>query len=403
MTCRAEFLRPGAFCGPRALGRLCRLCLLTGCLYLLTGCTKQEKEELSAEDKQQRLEAILQQSGTKLPPQAEAAPQQKASAPQKSASAESATSAPATDARPSASPPIGDKNASDEPPLFAQPGEKTTETTSLRLLSQGSAPRSVLSYQFAQGRARKFHLEMKISPQRTINGQPAPGVPAFSLAVSGETKTLSSDAQRASREATFVELIPSVEGAPPQVAQQMKAQFAQLGGLQLLETVTRKGRVEDLKLKQEVVHPQVLALMQYLKDGMTNAFLPLPDQAVGSGAKWAATTTVESSGLSVTQVNTITLSQLSGTRAVVQMEYEQSAPTQNIKTDQLPPGVSVELTKLTGGGSGQMTVDFEQLTVDSKINLSMQVDTKVTQPGAPGPLLESGTTTMKAHMRLQAP
>jgi hypothetical protein len=133
---------------------------------------------------------------------------------------------------------------------------------------------------------------------------------------------------------------------------------------------------------------------------MSNAFLPLPDEAVGVGAKWKGTTKLETSGLVVLQENIVHLKSLNGNRAVVELTFKQSAPKQELAAAGLPPGAKVELIAMEGGGSGTMTVDFGTLITDSKVNLKMTVDTKISGAGIPQPVQTATDTSMKIHMRI---
>src|SRR5690606_7673530 len=116
---------------------------------------------------------------------------------------------------------------------------------------------------------------------------------------------------------------------------------------------------------------QLVALLQNLQDGMTNAFLPLPKEPVGSGAKWKATNQVEAGGIRVTQVNEVTLKSISGDNITVELVFKQSAPAQRIQVPELPPDAQVELTGMAGGGKGTMSVNLATLVTESRIDLSM--------------------------------
>ena len=133
---------------------------------------------------------------------------------------------------------------------------------------------------------------------------------------------------------------------------------------------------------------------------MTNAFLPLPKEPVGAGAKWKATNQVEAGGIRVTQVNEITLKSISGDNISVELAFNQSAPPQRIQVPELPPDAQVELTGMTGGGKGTMSVNLATLVTDSRIDLSMTVDTKISGGGAPEPVLSSTDTGMKIHLKV---
>jgi hypothetical protein len=219
--------------------------------------------------------------------------------------------------------------------------------------------------------------------------------------MSGTIKTLEVQESVARREITFLEFTPGTEGMPPEAVQQMRAQMDIIKGTQLVETVTQTGRIQDVQVGQaNLNNPQVFALLQNLQDAMTNAYLPLPDGPIGVGAKWKSTTKTEAGGIEVTRITHASLDSLVGDQATVGLKFEQSAPRRIINAPGLPPGAQVEILGVKGGGTGTMKVNFATLETDNKLELAMTVDTKITEPGAPEPFMESTDTAMKVHMRV---
>lgn len=271
----------------------------------------------------------------------------------------------------------------------------------IEVLDAGKGPKKVLRYVFTKDRLRKFNLDMEIVPKRVVNGQPTPTVPAVSIGMKGTSLTVAVGENSAETENTFIQFVPSGPGLPVEMLQQMQAQFATMAGVQLMQTVSTGGQILQMGVKEEALNnPQVLALMQNLQDGMSNAFLPLPDEPVGAGAKWKGTTTLVTSGLAILQENVIELKSLTGSRAVVELTYKQSAEKQEINAAGLPPGAKVELISMEGGGTGTMTVDFSTQLTDSMVNLKMTVDTKISGPEMPESVRSATDTSMKIHMRI---
>lgn len=344
----------------------------------------------ATEDKQARLEALLKENG--LDPSS--LPKDKATA----APDENTPKAPP--AVGNSAPANGTNGSPSDPSPGAQAQSPQTSPVSIKVLSAGAAPRAVLRYAFKQGSQHKFALEIEVGVKRSVNGQVTPTMPPFALSLKGSTVTLSSDALLARRQNTFLEMVPGVTGAPPEMVEQIKAQYASLAGLQLTETVSTRGVMMGMQLDERAIHPQVLALMQHLQDGMTNAFLPLPEEAVGAGARWIATTTTDAAGLSLMQENEISLKSLTGSKAQVELKLKQHAKPSKIQGANLPPGVVIDVTKLDGHGSGSMNVDFQDVTITSKVELATSMQTVVTQPESPAPIREDAETVVKAQIAI---
>jgi len=382
-------------------------------LSLGAGCDRKDKpaegdSSISEADKQERLAALLKENGvdpSSLPsasvPGGAVLPS--AAAPASSAPAAAAAPAPAPAAAPAggATTPVapGPSGAGSAPGAVAAQAP-TAPPIAVRLLSAGAAPKSVLRYGFKQGDNHKFVLDIQVAAERKVNGQVAPGMPPFALTLRGSTTTLQADAQGARRQHTFVEMIPTVSGAPPELAEQIKAQYASLGGLQLIETVNTRGMILGMDLDSRAIHPQVLALMQHLQDGMTNAFLALPEEAVGPGARWSATTTTDAAGILITQENTVSLVAHNGDNYEFSLQLKQTAKPSKIAGANLPPGVSIDLTKLDGNGKGSMKVNFKDVLITSKVDLSTAMETSVIQPEVQGATKEAATTSVKAQISI---
>lgn len=344
-----------------------------------TGCNQQEdqgaKNDASSEEKKQaQIEALLKENGSGPIVQP------------KAGSAAPAAAAPSPEGN-------GVAAAGDATPVQSQ--------IVVKLVSAGTGPKQKLSYQFQVGRERNFAMNMEILSSRITNGQKEPGPPPIVLALNGTTKTVEASPTLAKRINTFADFSVTSKDIPPEMEAQMKAQFALLKGTQLIESVTTKGEVVDLQVADMAqMNPVVLGLIQNLKDGMTNQFIPLPEEEVGVGAKWLSTTTVEASGMTITQETEVELLELQGSKAKAKLTLRQSAPAQKLSDPRLPPGTTIELLKLTGGGTGNVTVDFKEMIIDSKSELSMGVDTQISGGPVPEPQKSITDTKMKIHMRL---
>lgn len=375
--------------------------LLLVSLFALSACDKKEtpaegERPSAVEDKQARLEALLKENGldpSSLPSNKSADPQGEAAQATAPAAASAAAAQPAA--------PAGAANSQNAPAQPAQPATQQATPVTIKVLSAGAAPRTQLRYAFKPGSQHKFALEIDIAVQRKIDGQLTPSMPPFALGLKGSTVTLSADPLHARRQNTFLEMVPNVTGMPPEMVEQIKAQYASLAGLQLTETVSTRGVMIGMELDERAIHPQVLALMQHLQDGMTNAFLPLPEEAVGAGARWVATTITDAAGLSLMQENEISLESLQGSKAQVNIKLKQQAKPNKIQGANLPPGVVIDVTKLEGQGRGTMSVDFQNITIASKVELSTVMQTVVTQPESPAPIREDAETMVKAQINIE--
>ncbi len=88
---------------------------------------------------------------------------------------------------------------------------------------------------------------------------------------------------------------------------------------------------------------------------------PLPEEAVGTGARWDVHTRYSLRGLDVDQVRRYTLVKRDGDKASLKFIVEQTARPQAMKLPNLPPGAVVRLDQLASAGDGDVSLDTRQI------------------------------------------
>ncbi|MCY7274840.1 MAG: hypothetical protein LH702_14210 [Phormidesmis sp. CAN_BIN44] len=128
---------------------------------------------------------------------------------------------------------------------------------------------------------------------------------------------------------------------------------------------------------------------------------PLPEAAVGIGARWRTLMPVKLYGISLNQTAAYELVSLKDGVATLKVGVEQQAQGQKIAMTGIPKGVDVTLKSLTTTGQGQMTVRLDRL-LPSIATLSMTSMAQI-QSAMPGTseLLTVGTET-QMNMMLQS-
>lgn len=260
----------------------------------------------------------------------------------------------------------------------AEPIE-TPSAEKLELLSAGAKPHAALRYQFTKGRTKKFVMQMQLEMSALANGAPAQSMPPTSFEFSGTTTTRDfDDKQRALRDMVFTSFRPTSAQVPPQMAQQMKEQMKSFEGMRLTETITNRGRVEAVDIDEtSVKSPQAQMFLQNIMEGMSNAFLPLPEEPVGVGAKWQSKAVIDTSGVRVTQTGTFELAALDGTKATIKMTFEQSASPQAVHDPSMNPALKTELLSMQGTGSGTTEVDLKTLRTRGNVSIGTLTKTRV--------------------------
>lgn len=106
---------------------------------------------------------------------------------------------------------------------------------------------------------------------------------------------------------------------------------------------------------------------------------PLPEEAVGVGARWEITTTKEHvEGIRITQIVTYEIESLDDEGAHLRMYIAVTAPNQAFEHPSIPAEVQARLKQVTGNGEGEVEIDFARMgdpqlwmTIASQTKFSM--------------------------------
>ena len=99
------------------------------------------------------------------------------------------------------------------------------------------------------------------------------------------------------------------------------------------------------------------ALANQVGDFSSLGVVPLPEEAVGPGARWEVTRSIKEQGINANQTATYQLVSADGDHLTLKETIEQHAPSQKFQNPALP-GMVLDLTKMAGNGSEDVTLDL---------------------------------------------
>jgi hypothetical protein len=143
--------------------------------------------------------------------------------------------------------------------------------------------------------------------------------------------------------------------------------------------VTNRGVAKDMQLDMtKLSNPQFGQMLDSLKTSLNSLALPLPEEAVGLGARWQVRQALSSGGATLFQTVDCELSAMTATSATIKTNVAQTAPPQPMQSALLPPGTDVSIESMTGTGTGTMTIAFDALVptgdVTSKSTMVMAIN-----------------------------
>ena len=115
-------------------------------------------------------------------------------------------------------------------------------------------------------------------------------------------------------------------------------------------TISSRGFSKGIEFKAPPgADPQTRQIMDQMKDSFASLAAPLPEEAVGPGAKWEVRMPIKSQGMTIDQTATYELVSIEGESLTTKSTITQHAANQKIENPAMP-GLKVDLTKMTGNG-----------------------------------------------------
>jgi hypothetical protein len=273
---------------------------------------------------------------------------------------------------------------SEEPPAAAVSGttnasevksevKPATPTSSgpLKLLSKGAEPRKVLRLHPAAGDKQTLHLNAKAGLETKMGDQPPPfKLPSMTNTVDFSLDITIKDVSNKgdiSYEVTASDAGGAEEPRPgaPQGAKARKSALPEAKGMSATGKVSSLGFSKELEFNAPPgTDPQIHLLTDLMKDVFGQLTAPLPEEAVGVGAKWEVKMPIQSHGIKVDQTASYELVSVEGETFKIKSTSTQRASNQKIDNPVMP-GMKVDLTKWSGKGSSELTVDAGKLMPSS--------------------------------------
>jgi hypothetical protein len=248
-------------------------------------------------------------------------------------------------------------------------GTKATSTptsagsTQVKLLEPGTEPRKQLRFHPKAGDKQSMVMTMKIGMGVTVGDMPEQTIklPTMKLVMEMTVKDVASSGDITYDIVTSDASVSDEPDVIAQVAEAMKNAVGGMKGVGGTGTITSRGISKGTDIKVPAgADPQVKQFVEQMKETMSRIASPLPEEAVGAGAKWDIKMQIKSQGMTLNQDATYELVTIEGDRCAAKTSVTQTAANQKIQNP-LMPGTKVDLTKLMGQGTGEVTFDLGQI------------------------------------------
>jgi hypothetical protein len=273
----------------------------------------------------------------------------------------------------------------------------------VELLSVGAEPRQILRYKPAVKSKQTAIMTMNMQMAMSIAGETVPIGNLPGTAITFETLVDRVDPNgdiHYQFRYTNVDLVGSSQLPPAQRAQ-LLTQIQKLKGVRGTVVVDDRGQTKfgkfDLPPDLDIADKKML---KQISNSVEQLSSPLPEPALGVGAKWRVLSTPKLNGMQIQQVTTFDLVSVQAGRMTLNVVQEQQAAPQQVSATQLPKGKMLNLKSLTGKGQGQLFVKLDRI-VPITSNLSAQMQSEMEAPEPSGKPMTM-TIDMKMLLNLKS-
>jgi hypothetical protein len=271
----------------------------------------------------------------------------------------------------------------------------TAPEVTIKVLDRGAEPRKALRYRFAPGKKSTVVMEMKMAMTIEMAGvkQPEMEMPVVRTTMMVDNKQLTPDGTlRYEFKLTAAEVLPNSK-AMPQVVSAMDGEMKKLIGLSGYAVVNNRGVVKDASVS---IPPVAGQHVEQLVNDIRQLAAPLPEEALGKGAKWEVRMPVNMWSLNSSQVLTYTLVEIKGDAGKFAVALELTAPAQKIESPNMTAGTEMYLEFLKSIGSGIVEFDLTRLVPISNMTINTSMSMNVSAAGTK----QNIKSTMNMEMKI---
>jgi hypothetical protein len=269
----------------------------------------------------------------------------------------------------------------------------------VRLIDAGAEPRATVSYALKKGPAKPFSMGMDMAMSMKAGGMnlPATALPRMVMLfdfstgdrtaagdwlVDGKLQRVDVEAKGAEQQKIAGALRPTLDG---------------MKGLAMTYYVDEKGHVHDVKTTlPPTMPPQAAQLMSGMNQSIESMMAPLPDEPVGTGAKWEVIGRIATNGADLLQVSTFTLKDRKDALLTLDVGVKQLAAKDEVNPPGMPPGATARIKSFQSSGTGSSSLDTTDVAPKSgSLTMKSAMALEVKAPGGPGTPAQAQDTSIE--------
>lgn len=278
----------------------------------------------------------------------------------------------------------------------------------VRLLDAGAEPRSAASYAIAKGAVKPLQMDMDLEMAMEAAGMklPATKMPTMVLLFNFTTGDRAGAEWPIDGKLSKISVTARGE-TQDQIAAGLRPQLQQLEGLGMNYFVDEKGRIRDVKVTlPPALPPMAGQMMSGMTQSVESMTSPLPNEAIGIGAKWEVLSRIVANGADLLQVSTFTLEKRNGDVLSLNADVRQFAAKEAVNPPGMPKGATARLLSYKCQGGGKPVFDLTDVAPTNgsmSIQSSMSIELKMDVEGQSEKQTTSVDTKMTASYSRPAP
>ncbi len=275
----------------------------------------------------------------------------------------------------------------------------------VELLSTGAEPRQVFRLKPAPQSKQTVTMVMKMDLGLSVEGSAAPRNQVPATVMTFETLVNRVD-PNGDIHYQFRYTNVDVQGAtdlPAAALKKLRSQLQELKGMNGAVVTDNRGQMKSGKFNlPPTLDPQAKQMLKSFSQSVEQMSAPLPEPAIGVGAKWRVITSPKVAGIQLSQSTAYELVGLRNNVATLKIAIDQQAPPQTIDFDKASKDVTVTLKSMTGKGQGQAVLRGDRIMpMSSSTNVQNNIVMEFTNSAQGNPMMMSTDTKMQLFLKSQ--
>ncbi len=254
-------------------------------------------------------------------------------------------------------------------------------STTVRLIDAGGEPRKKLRLHPKAGDKQTLSLTLRTAVETKVGEAETPSMkmPPMKLDVAATVKEVAANGDISYDMVVEDATTLDEEGVLPAVVDAMRTALKAVKGMAGQYVSSDRGVARQGDVKTGATgDAQSRQAVDQMKDSFAWLMVPFPEEEVGPGARWEVKAKLKAQGIALDQTTVCELVSVEDEVLKIKSTISQQASNQKISNPAMP-AMKMDLTKMTGKGSGEVVSDLSRLLIlegkaDAQTDASMTMN-----------------------------